>query len=66
MLNISQNNIGVKGIKLLCRTLGEEKCLLHTLDVTNCGITESGAAAIGEMLEYNMDLRVSPSSIPSV
>lgn len=58
-LNISHNNVGVKGIKLLCKTLSEEDSRVRILDVTNCGISEGGASAIGEMLEYCTALRVS-------
>lgn len=52
-LNLSHNKIGVRGIKLICKTMAETQCPLKILDVTNCDITESGAAAIGEMLEYS-------------
>ncbi|XP_048018293.1 ribonuclease inhibitor-like isoform X3 [Megalobrama amblycephala] len=56
-LNLSKNNIGDKGLKLLSDGQKDPQCKLEKLNLSYCNITAEGCAALTSALRSNSHLR---------
>ncbi|XP_036421168.1 NACHT, LRR and PYD domains-containing protein 12-like isoform X2 [Colossoma macropomum] len=56
-LDLSQNNIGDLGLKVLSDVLRSPSCKLDTLKVNNCKLTEHSCAALASALQENSGLK---------
>ncbi|KAL6471563.1 hypothetical protein MHYP_G00202130 [Metynnis hypsauchen] len=56
-LELSQNNIGDLGLKVLSDVLEHPSCKLETLKVNNCKLTEHSCAALASALQKNSGLK---------
>ncbi|KAA0701758.1 NACHT, LRR and PYD domains-containing protein 10 [Triplophysa tibetana] len=52
-LNLSLNNVGDSGVKLICDVLENPLCKLETLRLSLCNITEEGCVALTSVLRSN-------------
>lgn len=59
-LNLSNNNLKDKGVRLLCLGLQEGSCAMKTLKLSNCGLTDSScqylASVINQSVSIELDL----------
>ncbi|XP_050952246.1 NACHT, LRR and PYD domains-containing protein 12 isoform X1 [Labeo rohita] len=49
-LNLSNNNLEDKGVRLLCLGLQEGTCAMKTLKLSNCGLTDSSSQYLASLL----------------
>ncbi|XP_057182728.1 NACHT, LRR and PYD domains-containing protein 12-like [Triplophysa rosa] len=56
-LNLSENNLGGLGVKLLSARLKNPSCKLEKLTLWDCGVTDEGCDALGLALKSNLYLR---------
>ncbi|XP_043086446.1 NACHT, LRR and PYD domains-containing protein 3-like isoform X1 [Puntigrus tetrazona] len=52
-LNLSENEIGDLGVKLLCAGLEDPHCKLEKLRLHDCGVTDEGCSALTSALRSN-------------
>ncbi|XP_017292790.1 NLR family CARD domain-containing protein 3-like [Kryptolebias marmoratus] len=52
-LDLSNNDLRDSGVKLLCEGLKEKHCVLKTLSLSGCLITEEGCASLASALRSN-------------
>lgn len=55
-LNLSKNNLGDKGVEMLCEALADYKHL-HKLDLSHTGTTNEGGMAIRRLIENNHEIQ---------
>ncbi|XP_032746604.1 NACHT, LRR and PYD domains-containing protein 4A-like isoform X2 [Rattus rattus] len=56
-LDISNNELKDKGLKILCKALTLPNCVLKSLCMTHCLITSSGCQDLAEVLRNNQNLK---------
>ncbi|EDL16255.1 mCG112844, isoform CRA_b [Mus musculus] len=56
-LDISSNDLKDEGLKILCRSLILPYCVLESLCLSCCGITERGCQDLAEVLKNNQNLK---------
>ncbi|XP_076144620.1 uncharacterized protein LOC143127181 isoform X8 [Alosa pseudoharengus] len=53
-LDLSANSIGDTGVQHLCSGLGDPNCILETLGLSDCSITEKGYGSLASALRLNL------------